>query len=334
MRVVVVGSVGESAAKWSTENDLAASLVAMGHAVDPLPELSTEPGLMRERCDAADVVLWVSTPGNCRPEVAAAILASATVKVSFHLDLYRGLNREGVTELPFFRSQFVLTADGGAPAGWWESRGVNHRWSPPGVLASSCYLAEPDRERYPHDVVFVGSRGYHHEHPWRARVIDALRERYGARFGLYEHGWLKDRNGGHGIENKMRGHNANVLYASARVAVGDSCFAGRPEFSRYCSDRLFEAGGRGAVQVWPRIGGCTEMLDPDSDEDALMREGAHLAGLFDAGDVESLYRAVDRALDLSDADAMALRRRSIEHTKENHTYAHRLWAAFEWAGVS
>ena len=327
MRVLVCGNIGPGAASWSTESDLATSLVAMGHAVDPLPEVSTEPGLMRERCDAADVVLWVSTPGNCRPEVAAAILASATVKVGMHLDLYRGLNREGVTELPFFRSQYVLTADGGAPPGWWESRGVNHRWSPPAVLASSCYLAEPDRERYPQDVVFVGSRGYHSEWPWRARVIDALRERYGARFGLYEHGWLKDRNGGHGIENKMRGHNANVLYASARVAVGDSCFAGRPEFSRYCSDRLFEAGGRGAVQVWPRIDGCTS-------GDALMREGAHLAGLFEAGDVESLYRAVDRALELSDADAMALRLRSVRYVQENHTYAHRLRAAFEWAEVS
>lgn len=331
-----MGNVGPGAASWSTENDLCASLLAMGHHVDPMPELEATPEVARERADRADVVLWVSTPGHCRPEVAAALLASSTVKVGFHLDAYRGLGREGVLELPFFRSNFVLTADGGAPAGWWEARGVNHRWSPPGVLASSCYLAEPDREQYPYEVIFVGSRGYHGEWPWRNALIAALHDRYRERFGLYEHGWQKNRNGGHGIENKARGANLNTIYAAARVAVGDSCFAGLPSHHRYVSDRLTEAGGRGAVQVWPRIGGCTAPIDPDDpDEPAPMMEvGEHFAALFEAGDVESLYRAVDHALAMPEEEAMALRRRSVAHVAANHTYAHRLQAAFEWAGVA
>ena len=330
MKVVVIGNVGPGSASWSTENDLIATLRSMGHEVVPMPERGAHAPdsyeLARERVDAADLILWVSTPGNVTDGslLARALTESKTPKIGMHLDLYRGLAREAMAlASPFFKCDIVFTADGGAPAGWWEARGINHRWSPPGVLESSCYLAKPDLDRFPHEVVFVGSSGgYHGEHSWRRRMLEILHDRYRDRFATYDHGWKADRNGGDGIENKMRGHNLNVLYASAKVVVGDSCFAGRPEYSRYVSDRLFEAGGRGALQAFPSIAGVT--IEPEP----LMKHREHLL-VFPACDEGTMIPLIDYALEMAEDERTAMRERSVAHVLAGHTYRHRIEAAID-----
>lgn len=323
MKILLVGNVGPGSSEWSSENDYRQTLLGMGHDLTLLPEADhSQCGsyqLIRERADGADLVVWVSTPGRANPEMARAFGDSDTPVMGFHLDLYRGLQREKLDVVrPFFQvADIVFTADGGVDPSWWAERGVNHRWMPPGVLETSCYLAEPDPATYPYDVAFVGSRGYHQEHAWRGQLVSTLERAYGKKFGLFEHGFQLRRDlNDHRITNKMRGSNCNSLYATAKVAVGDSCFAGRPGYDRYTSDRLFEAGGRGALQVYPAIPGITD------GPDALMVDGEHIL-TFQPESETSMLEAIERALAMSDEDRMAMRVRSIHHVRENHTYRHR-----------
>ena len=69
----------------------------------------------------------------------------------------------------------------------------------------------------------------------------------------------------------MRGADLNDLYASVKIAVGDSCYADRS--TRYFSDRAFEAPGRGAFSLFPRIPALTDMLiegEPGAPQRALV----------------------------------------------------------------
>jgi len=223
--------------------------------------------------------------------------------VGFHLDLWWGLRRAiQVSERePFFYVDTLYTGDGGHDAEW-AAAGVNHRWSPPGVLGRECHMAVPQRA-YRSDVAFVGSwRGYDHAEHWPARrtMLEAVRRRYRNRFAM----WPKGR--------AVRGDELNRLFASAKVIVGDSCLAGK--IPRYVSDRVFETTGRGGVLVHPRVEGVTD--------GSLLTEGEHLL-CFEAGDHDELIRQIEYLLHHDD-EREAMRRRGHEWVKAHHTYAHRL----------
>lgn len=300
MRVLQIGNFG---APFSTENDLKKSLESIAVEVATVQENAWDGGL--SVLDAApDWVLYTHTHG-WGPEAAkiSAFLEECRLRdiptVAYHLDLWRGLEREKDLDThPFFRCRYMFSPDPGPP-GWWTARGVNHVWHPPAVLEASCYLAEPDPGAHPHRVIFVGSRGYHHEYAFRPSLIRFLAETYGQDFALYEHA------------SGMRGHKLNVLYASAAVAVGDSCFGGQASHPGYTSDRFYESLGRGARVVTPAIAGITE--------------GAPCR-TFAAGNLVSLRAAVAEALAVPAAEALAERHRAVEWVRESHTYRHRLEA--------
>lgn len=201
--------------------------------------------------------------------------------VAVHLDIWRGLDRQHqLTEQSMFECDHVFTADGDNDETW-ERLGVNHHWLRPGVVEDECKILPPEptiEGRW--DVAFVGSYNYHPEWPTRPAVIDHLREWYGERFvhvggdGEYP-----------GTGHALRGDDLNRFYSSVPVVVGDSCFAHLG--SRYWSDRAYEAPGRGAFQIFPRI-------------QALWDE---LGGYphYAVGDWDDLHRAVDYWLDRPEA---------------------------------
>ena len=307
MRVALCGRFTEP---WTAECDFRRTLQGLGHEVIPIPEnlwngrLKGEPWEPGRRRSAPvgwgdfELFAWVSTYGWAPDnERMLAFLAECRERgvptVAYHLDIWRGLRRAFQVEtLAHFRCQYFFSGDGGSPE-FWESRGINHRYLLPAVLEDSCYLGAPDPRHDP-EIVFIGSRQYHQEHPWRRRMLDYLERTYGPRFRIYEH------------SSGMRGERLSRLLVSARVTVGDSCFAGL--LPGYTSDRLYESLGRGARLVYPEIAGVTD--------------GAPCI-THRPDDLGSLREAVELALSDSPDEARAERESAVAWTRSAHTYRHR-----------
>jgi hypothetical protein len=291
---------------WSTESHVALSLEDLGHEVVRIQEGDTRAVDVPARAAGCNLLLWTQTfglavTGGTREERQAMLEALSMPTVGFHLDLWWGLRRAiQVSERePFFYVDTLYTGDGGHDAEW-AAAGVNHRWSPPGVLGRECHMAVPQRA-YRSDVAFVGSwRGYDHAEHWPARrtMLEAVRRRYRNRFAM----WPKGR--------AVRGDELNRLFASAKVIVGDSCLAGK--IPKYWSDRIPETLGRGGFLIHPWVEGLEEHYT----------DGEHLR-LYPAGDHAELLRLVDYYL-AHDDERERIRRAGHEHVKAHHTYAHRM----------
>lgn len=299
-----IAYIGNFRPFWSTENHVRLSLEELGHQVIQLQEDEWGAGAILDIvvAEQADLLLWTRTWG-IKGDGFALLRQIPCPSVAFHLDLYAGLKRAATlpTE-PWWTCDYVFTADGGSPE-FWKKHGVNHLWSPPGVYGKECYMAEPDPDLV-QDVIFVGSYGYHQEWPHRPELIDRLREHYGDRFTLYEH------------SSGMRGHKLNVLYASAKVVVGDSCCLGF-NHPNYWSDRVPETLGRGGFLIHPRITGITKFF----------KENRHLV-LWDFNDWDQLYGKVDYYLE-HERRRERIRREGHRQVKGHDTYVHRMQKVLE-----
>jgi hypothetical protein len=235
---------------FCTESDLKWSAEFLGHEVIPLQE--NEVTLRDLECAfQADMFLWVRTPDFLRiPDdemynFLERLYKASVPSVSFHLDKFWGISEREVLigKLPFWKTDFVFTADGGHTKGFIE-KGVEHRWMQPAVVARGCYAGTPQPDLMC-DVGFVGSvDGYHACYPERGELIEFLKHRYGHRFRCF-HGYREQR--------------LNDLYASIKVVVGDSIFANQGKSPKYWSDRVPETMGRGGVLVHPKVQGIEVM---------------------------------------------------------------------------
>lgn len=254
----------------------------------------------------ADVFFWTQTYGMAatwsKTEAASSVKALNTTlpTVSFHLDIWRGLNREHqIAEEPFFHLNHVWTADGDDPEDW-ARRGVNHHWLRPAVYGAECYPGTP-QDRFRSDVAFVGSwRGGYHKEWWpqREALLNFLRRQFRNRFTCWPQG------------PAVRGRELNDLYASTKVVVGDHCFADRKD--RYCSDRLFETVGRGGFLVYP----ATPALSED------MVDFRHLR-YFSHGDFGMLRTIILEAL-RDEPWRRDIVKQGQAHVRAHHTYADRV----------
>lgn len=299
MRVAYLGNFG---VPYSTESHVAASLESLGHTVERIQEGETRALDVPARTKGADVFLWTQTYGlavtggdiDDRAEMLVRIDAPT---VAFHLDRWWGLGRETqVAEEPFFRCDYVFTADGGHDEEW-EKLGINHHWLPPAVYHAEAYDGN-SRAEYSCDVVFVGSwRSYGHEEWWptRRRMLEKAKRRYGRHFKTFP------------LRQAVRGKNLTDLYASCKVAIGDSCLAGNP--SRYWSDRVPETLGRGALLVHPNVEG--------------LRETHPYLPVYEPGDFERMVDLVDYYLHEPQAREEA-RCLNSEDARANHTYRNRM----------
>jgi len=312
MRIAYVGNFSRP---WCTEVHVAAALNKLGHQVVRLQENRTNldqqtrallgaarPG--RPAHDPPGLFIWTRTWG-VDPRQAAAMfdqLAAAGVPiVSFHLDRYLGIEREGMVDSePFFRTDLLFTPDSGD----WAAHGVNAHWMPPGVDADEANkVYAPNPKRWPWKVALVGSFPYPHPdwHPRRAAVVAHLRATYGSDFAVLP----ADVQG-----RPIRNADLGELYATVPVLVGDSCWAGMEDDpGGYWSDRVPETLGRGGYLIHPHSKMLAAMY-PD-------------LALYPLGDLDDLTRQIDRALEypeLRQADAAASRKLVLERD----TYAHRM----------
>jgi hypothetical protein len=242
-----VAYLGNFLPPYSTENDIAWSLEHLGHEVIRLQENAFDEKRFTEAREACDIFLWTHTHqfSNITDLLMEHLLGwfkeHGKPTVSFHLDKFFGIpeREKRIGTDPFFKTDFVFTADGGFQDEF-AAHGINHIWSPPAIVERDCHYGTP-REEYKCDVAFVGSvEGYHSVYPFRQEMVEFLKERYRQRFKTFLH---------------VRGPDLNDLYASVKVCVGDSIFANNGGRGFYCSDRVFETIGRGGVLVHAEIPG-------------------------------------------------------------------------------
>lgn len=297
MRVVLLGApVPVEADSW--KNDIADGCEALGWTVTHLPARGIHIDDVVRACRGADLLIWARTHGHDPKGNAVGMLRriedAGTVTVGIHLDLYFGVaNRvERVGAQPWWTCQHVFTADGGHDAEF-AARGVNHHWCPPPIGARWFGRVAPV-PRMAANVVFVGGNvaGIHGQH--RKDLLAWARRRYGHGFR-----WV-----GRGSD-RVVGADLSVLYASARVAIGDSAPG---DF--YWSDRVPRTLGRGGLLAYPDTPG----LDGQGlTADTMLR--------FERGDFEDLGDQIDA---LTEQRRRELTDNALTVISERHTWPIRL----------
>lgn len=249
MNKLKIGFIGNFKPQFSTENDRKWSFEQLGHEVIPFQENETRADDLRLLMPELDLLLYSHTHDPSYRivglyDVFEEYKKAGKPTASVHLDLWRDLARwsDVGNEATWF-AEYIFTPDN---TGDWPAM-VNHKYLMPGVIARDCNMARPNVSLYPHEIVFIGSRGYHPEYPERRMLIDFLKKTYGNRFAHY---------GNDGLQ-VVRGEALNVLLASAKIVVGDSCFANSPKpIKGYWSDRIPEITGRGGFLIHPKIAEC------------------------------------------------------------------------------
>lgn len=282
------------------KDDVADGCERLGWQVVHLPARGIPAEDVVRMCRGADMLIWARTHGHDPKGDAEAMLRriedAGTVTVGLHLDLYWTLcGREPrVGNQPWWSCQFVFTADGGAEsARKFAERGVRHFWCPPPIGVRWLGRAEPN-SRYAGQIVFVGGyvAGIHGEH--RKKLLEWARRRFGRRFRWY--GRPGDR---------VVGDELSALYASARVAIGDSAPA-----PFYWSDRVPRTLGRGGLLAYPNTPGLDEQ---GLTADTMLR--------YERGDFEHLGEQIDS---LTEAQRREITDNALTVVSERHTWPVRL----------
>lgn len=298
-RMPVIGFIGNFIPPYSTENDRKWSFEKLGYKVIPFQESSTIIGELYDRVSEFDILFYSHTHGweIQGLKIYFEDLKNLTKKpsVSVHLDRWAWLDRvKDIGKEATWFTEYQFMADFSPEAQkLYKKHNLNAYYLKAGVVERDCYMTPPDPVLFPHDIVFIGSKGYHPEYPFRPHLIDFLAETYGDRFGHYG-------NDGLGV---IRGEDLNILLATAKVVIGDSCFGGRPN---YVSDRYYETRGRGGVLIHPKV------------------EGVDYNGVFfyKDGDLKDLKFNIDWLLKNEGAREEA-RLQGFEHVKNYETYTNR-----------
>jgi glycosyltransferase involved in cell wall biosynthesis len=304
--------LGNFEVPYSSENHHAKSLEFLGHSVKKLQEKKVRSEAILDRALKSDLFIWVHTHGwqttgkMTMDDVLRRLKKAGIPTITYHLDLWFGLERQKDLEQDNFYKTIghFFTVDK-LMADWFnENTQVKGHFIPAGVYDKECYIHNAyNPYEFKYDVIFVGSKRYHHEHQYRSDLIDFLRETYGKRF-LHV--------GGDGDTGTIRGDALNQIYAQSKVAVGDSLNINF-NYPYYTSDRLFESTGRGGFTIYPRITGLEEYFE-DGNEIVF----------YEHGNLEDLKTKIDKYLD-TDLDRERIRLNGHERTKQEHTYVHR-WA--------
>jgi hypothetical protein len=267
-----------------------------------LQEPSTAVSVITEQALRADAFVWIHTHGWDTPGIDFALRAIKNAGIptlTYHLDLWWGLQRQkDVRSSPYWDLDHFFTVDKKMADWLTDNTPVKGHYLPAGVFDEECFISS-EPSPFANDVIFVGSRGYHPEWPWRPQLIDWLRETYGSRFTHI---------GGDGDSGTLRGAALNAAYSGSKVAVGDTLCLGF-DYPWYASDRLFEAPGRGGFQIFPRIKGIPELFDGTME-------------FFNFGDFDGLKDLIDYYLE-HEQPREALRTMCHEHVKTHHTYVQR-----------
>lgn len=301
---MLISFLGNFEVDYSSETHHKKSLESLGHEVITLQERIVTSDEVKSIAMHSDMFIWVhthgwNTPGNM-VEVLKSLKEAGIPSITYHLDLWKGLYRERDLEQDEFYKhiQHFFTVDK-LMADWFnENTEVKGHYLAAGVFDEECYMAEPNNQN---DVIFVGSKGYHDEWPYRPQLIDWLRETYGDRFTHV---------GGDGDTGTIRGAELNQLYANSKVAVGDTLCLNF-NYPDYFSDRLFETTGRGGFLIFPYIKGLENYFELGKE-----------IITYKFGKFDELKHKIDYYLE-HDEERELIRRAGFERTSRDHTYLNR-----------
>ncbi len=319
MKIAFLGNFGVD---YSSETHHKKSLEALGHSVFPLQEGRATAEEIEAVALGSDMLVWVHTHGWVTPSpfnlsmvtVLERLRENKIPTVTYHLDLWFGIQRQKDLEQDEFYKhiQHFFTVDK-LMADWFnDNTEVKGHYLQAGVFDQECYLSEPQLERRngsstplerKHDVIFVGSKGYHPEWNYRPQLIDWLRD-------FMRNGFVHV--GGDGDTGTLRGQALNQMYANSNIAIGDSLCINF-DYPHYWSDRVYETLGRGGFMIHPYIKGMEEHFE----------DKKHLV-FYEFNNFDDLRAKIDYYLDHDD-EREAIRLAGHEHVKNNHTYKHR-WA--------
>lgn len=313
MRIVFLGNFGVD---YSSETHHKKSLEALGHEVISLQETQAGSEEILAESYKSDMFVWVhthgwQTPGNIpMSRVLQRLKAKGIPTVTYHLDLWFGLQRQNDLrkDAVYKDIEWFFTVDK-QMADWFnQNTRVKGRYLPAGVFHEEMLL--DDGIQKVNDVMFVGSKGYHPEWPYRPKLIDWLKETYGDRFKHV---------GGDSEIGVVRGHALTGLYNATKVVVGDSLVKDF-KYPYYWSDRLYETLGRGGFMIFPKIEGLENEFylgdGPFTDDMELVT--------YDFNDFDGLKYLIDYYID-HPGEREKVRRRGFEKVRDNYTYKHR-WA--------
>lgn len=186
----------------------------------------------------------------------------------------------------FLSTDLVILTDGGHDKEF-KKRGIKKKTLRQGIPEQFCYMAEPEEGP---DIVFVGTENP--TFPYRQETMKFLHQTYKGRFE-----WI-------GKDKQVRGDDLNILYASAKIVIGDSMYS-----PHYWSNRIYETLGRGGFLIHPRIPGLNKEYTPFQ----------HYIP-YEWGDYTGLKEKIDYYLEHS---REKIKRAAYLHTKQNHLMRHR-----------
>lgn len=295
---MVIGYIGNFIPSFSTENDRKWSFEKLGHTIIPFQENRTTALDLMNALSDIDMLIYSHTHDPSYI-IEGLIKVFDTYKkrgvptVSVHLDRWLGLERvKDMGQEATWFTEYIFMADGSPEAKTkYNELGLNWHWLKPGVIERDCVPITD--QRFTHDIIFTGSKGYHPEYPFRPILIDWLYKTYGSSFTHYG-------NDGNGV---IREEDLNRLYVSSKIVVGDSCFGGRP---RYVSDRYYEVRGRGGFLIHPH--------QEDIDTIGVAN--------YKHGDLSDLQRVIDYYLE-HEEQRETMRNIGQKWVKNHETYTHR-----------
>jgi len=303
-----IAFIGNFEVDFSSETHYRKTFEKIGHTVIQLQENRTN---VREILDAAlksDMLFWVHTHSwrvGSDGEILHMLKKLKDAKiptVGYHLDLFMGLQREkDLKNDAYWKIEHFFTVDKLMADYLNQHTQAKGYYLPAGVYEDECILMAPNREKYPHDVIFTGSKGYHREYPYRVQLIEWLHATYGERFAHY----------GGGGRPSLRGLELNTLYSSAKIVIGDTLCKDFT-YKWYFSDRYFECPSRGGFMIFPYIHGAEDFFEPNEE-----------VVFYEYNDFVDLKSKIDHYLK-DDLNRESIRMAGFERGKKDHNYTIRL----------
>lgn len=278
----------------------------MGHEVTEIQEDPVNKDGFVQRVAEHDMLLFTRTWSNLVTlDHLSELKHMGIPTVSYHLDLYIGLQREsGLDNDPFWRTEYVFSPDGDPQSqAVFLSKGINHHYLKPGVFKDETIMFEPNADpELQGDVIFVGGglEYAHPEWPYRHTLVRWLMDNMGDKFRKYGH-----------PQKSVRNEELNQLYANAKVVVGDSlCLNFTHPY--YWSDRVYETIGRGGFIIHPYIKGMEEEFT----------DGENIV-FYEYNNFEQLREKIDYYL-THEKERKKIQKAGQKFVRENATYDNRL----------
>lgn len=297
--------LGNFRVDYTSESHHAKTLESLGHNVLRLQEGQERSEYIYKYAKKSDLFVWVHTHGwkthgtISMERVLKNLRQDKVPSMTYHLDLWFGLQRQNDLEkFPVYKNiDHFFTVDKKMAKWFDDNTFVKGHYLPAGVFDQECYYENTEKIR---DIIFVGSKTYHPEWPYRPQLINWLSDNYKNNFEHYG-------NGGLGV---IRGDQLNKLYASTKIVIGDSLC---PKFTYpyYWSDRVYETLGRGGFLIHPYVSGMEkEFVDKE-----------HLV-FYKYGNFNQLKKLINYYLE-NDDEREKIRIAGHKLVKEKYTYKNR-----------